>query len=85
MCKWALIDDTGSLTDILGQYIWYSLKKREKDNRLALPYKCSKGKSSLSTVEPVPFTQSGRNHHPMTFKTFIAGKGIMKGTPHPDN
>ena len=31
--------ETGSMTDILGQLKWESLKKRRKDNRLILIYK----------------------------------------------
>ena len=35
---------TGSMTGILGQLKWESLKKRRKDNRLILLYKGLKGK-----------------------------------------
>ena len=35
--------ETGSMTGILGQLKWESVKKRKKDNRLILLYKCLKG------------------------------------------
>ena len=35
--------ETGSMTDILGQLKWESLKKRRKDSRLILLYKGLKG------------------------------------------
>ena len=37
--------ETGSMTGILGQLKWESLKKRRKDNRLILLYKGLKGKA----------------------------------------
>ena len=36
--------ETGSMTGILGQLKWESLKKTRKDNRLSLLYKGLKGK-----------------------------------------
>ena len=41
--------ETGSMTGILGQLNWESLKKRRKDNRLILLYKGLKGKASVPT------------------------------------
>ena len=41
--------ETGSMTGILGQLKWESLKKRRKDNRLILLYKGLKGKASVPT------------------------------------
>ena len=41
--------ETGSMTGILGQLKWESLKKRRKDNRLILRYKGLKGKASVPT------------------------------------
>ena len=43
--------ETGSMTGILGQLKWESLKKRRKDNRLILLYKGLKGKAGVPTVE----------------------------------
>ena len=40
---------TGSMTGILGQLKWESLKKRRKDNRLILLYKGLKGKAKIPT------------------------------------
>ena len=46
--------ETGSMTGILGQLKWESLKKRKKDNRLILLYKGLKGKAKylLMTLFP---------------------------------
>ena len=41
--------NTGSMTGILGQLKWESLKKRRKDNRFILLYKGLKGKASVPT------------------------------------
>ena len=41
--------ETGSMTGILGQLKWESLKKRRKDNRLILLYKGLKGKARIPT------------------------------------
>ena len=41
--------ETGSMTGILGQLKWESLKKRRKDNRLILLYKGPKDKASVPT------------------------------------
>ena len=42
--------ETGSMTGILGQLKWESLKKGRKDNRLILLYKGLKGKASQQTT-----------------------------------
>ena len=42
--------ETGSMTGILGQLKWESLKKRRKDNRLILLYKGLKGKARIPTL-----------------------------------
>ena len=42
--------ETGSMTGILGQWKWESLKKRKKDNRLILLYKSLKGKARIPTM-----------------------------------
>ena len=46
--------ETGSMTGILGQLKWDSLKKRRKDNRLILLYKGVKGKASVPTMTLSP-------------------------------
>ena len=46
--------ETGSMTGILGQLKWESLKKRRKDNRLILLYKGLKGKANIPTDDLIP-------------------------------
>ena len=46
--------ETGSMTGILGQLKWESLKKRRKDNRLILLYKGLKGKAEAIRTTVVP-------------------------------
>ena len=55
--------ETGSMTGILGQLKWESLKKRRKDNRLILLYKGVKSKASIPTDDLIPKTRRGRNQH----------------------
>ena len=51
--------ETGSMTGILGQLKWKSLKKRRKDNRLILLYKGLKGKVRIPTDDFIPKTRPG--------------------------
>ena len=53
--------ETGSMTGILGQLKWESLKKRRKDNRLIFLYKGLKGKASVPTDDLIPKTRRCRN------------------------
>ena len=53
--------ETGSMTGILGQLKWESLKKRRKDNKLILLYKGLKGKASVPTDDLIPKTRRYRN------------------------
>ena len=46
--------ETGSMTGILGQLKWESLKKRRKDNRLILLYKGLKGKAMYQQMTLSP-------------------------------
>ena len=55
--------ETGSMTGILGQLKWESLKKRRKDNRLILLYKGLKGKASVPTDDLIPKTRRCRYQH----------------------
>ena len=55
--------ETGSMTGILGQLKWESLKKRRKDNRLILLYKGLKGKVRIPTDDLIPKTRHGSNQH----------------------
>ena len=70
--------ETGSMTDILGQLKWESLKKRRKDNRLILLYKGLKGKASVPTDDLIPKTRRCRNQHSMAFQTPIANTDVIK-------
>ena len=51
---------TESMTGILGQLKWESLKKRRKDNRLFLLYKGLKGKARIPTDDLIPKTSRDR-------------------------
>ena len=75
--------ETGSMTGILGQLKWESLKKRRKDNRLILLYKGLKGKASVPTDDLIPKTTRCRNQHSMAFQTPIANTDVYKGSFFP--
>ena len=70
--------ETGSMTDILGQLKWETLKKRRKDNRLVLLYKGLKGKASIPTEDLFPKTRRGRNQHSKAVQIPIANKDVYK-------
>ena len=55
--------ETGSMTGILGQLKWESLKKRRKDSRLILLYKGLKGKAD----DLLPKYRRCRNQHSLAF------------------
>ena len=75
--------ETGSLTGILGQLKWETLKKRRKDNRLILLYKGLKGKASVPTDDLIPKTRRCRNQHSMAFQTPIANTDVYKVASSP--
>ena len=75
--------ETGSMTGILGQLKWESLKKRRKDNRLILLYKVFKSKASVPTDDLIPKTRRARNQHSMAFQTPIASTDVHKGSFFP--
>ena len=60
--------EEGSMTGILEQLKWESLKKRRKDNRLILLYKGLKGKARIPTGYLICKTRRCRNQHSMAFK-----------------
>ena len=64
--------ETGSMTGILGQLKWESLKKRRKDKRLILLYEGLKGTASVPTEDLIPQTRRSRNQHSVAFQTPIA-------------
>ena len=70
--------ETGSMTGILGQLKWESLKKRRKDNRLILLYKGLKGKARIPTDDLIPKTRRGRNQHSLAFQISSASKDVYK-------
>ena len=75
--------ETGSMTGILGQLKWESLKKRRKYNRLILLYKGPKGKASVPTDDLIPKARRCRNQHSMEFQTPIANTDVHKGSFFP--
>ena len=62
-----------SMTGILEQLKWETLKKRRRDRRLILLYKGLKGKASVPTDDLIP-----KNHHSMTYEVPIANIDIYK-------
>ena len=61
--------ETGSMTGIIGQLNWESLKIRRKDNALILLYKGLKNKARIPTNDLLRKTRDCRNQHPVAFKT----------------
>ena len=74
---------TGSMTGILGQLKWESLKKRRNDNRLILLYKGLNGKTSVPTEDLIPKTRHCRNQHSAAFQTPIANTDVYKDSFFP--
>ena len=72
------VNETGSMTGILGQLKWESLKKRRKDNRLILLYKGLKGKVRIPTYDLIPKARRGRNQHSLAFQIPSASKDAYK-------
>ena len=60
--------ESGSMTGILGQLKWESLKKRRKDNRLILLYKGLKGKARIPTDDLIPKTSVAEISTPWPFR-----------------
>ena len=67
--------ETGSMTGILGQLKWESLKKR---GRLILLYKGLKGKARIPTDDLIPKTRRGRNQHSLAFQIPSASNDVYK-------
>ena len=59
--------EAGSMTGILGQLKWESLKKRRKDIRLISLYKGLKDKARIPRDDLIPKTMCGRNQHSLAF------------------
>ena len=72
--------ETGSMTGILEQLMWESLKKRRKCSRLIMLYKGLKGAASIHTDDLVPSNRRTRNHHFLAFQTPLAETDIYKSS-----
>ena len=75
--------ETGSMTGILGQLKWESLKKRRKDSRLILLYKGLKGKARIPTDDLIPKNKRCRNQHSLAFQKPSASKEAYKSSLFP--
>ena len=75
--------ETGSMTGILGQLKWESLKKRRKDSRLILLYKGLKGKARIPTDDRIPKNRRCRNQHSLAFQILSASKEAYKSSFFP--
>ena len=70
--------ENGSMSGILEQLKWGSLKKRRKNSRLIMLYKGLKSEASIPTNDIVPPIRRTRNHHFLAFQTPLAGADIYK-------
>ena len=75
--------ETGSMTGILGQLKWESLKKRRKDSRLILLYKGLKGKARIPTDDLISKNRRCRNQHSLAFQIPSASKEAYKSSFFP--
>ena len=75
--------ETGSMTGILGQLKWESLKKRRKDSRLILLYKGLKGKARIPIDDLIPKNRRCRNQHSLAFQIPSASKEAYKSSFFP--
>ena len=75
--------ETGSMTGILCQLKWESLKKRRKDSRLILLYKGLKGKARIPTDDLIPKNRCCRNQHSLAFQIPSASKEAYKSSFFP--
>ena len=69
---------TGSMTGILEELKWETLRKRRKDNRLILLYKGQKGKARIPTDDLIPKNRRCRNQHSLVFQIPTASKDEYK-------
>ena len=75
--------ETGSMTGILGQLKWESLKKRRKNSRFILLYKGRNGKARIPTYDLIPRNRRCRNQHPLAFQIPSASKEAYKSSFFP--
>ena len=71
------IYETESMTGILEQLKWESLKKRS-DSRIIMLYKGLKGAASIPMNALVPPIRHVRNHHSLVFQAPFANTDIYK-------
>ena len=64
--------ENGSITGILKQLKWESLKKRRKDSRLIMLYKGLKGAASIPTNDLVFPIRPTRNHYSLAFQIYTS-------------
>ena len=72
------IYETGSMTGILEQLNWESLKKRRNDSRIIMLYKGLQGAASIPTDDLFPPVRHVRKHHSLAFQTPFANTDIYK-------
>ena len=75
--------ENGSMTGILKQLQWESLKTRRKSSKLIMLYKGLKGSASIPTNDLVPPIRRTRNHHSLAFQIPMAGTDIYKSSFFP--
>ena len=75
--------ETESMTGILEELKWESLKKRRKESRLIMLYKGLKGAASIPADDLVPPIRHTRNHQFLAFQTLFAGTDIYKSSFFP--
>ena len=67
-----------SMTGILYQLKWESLKKRRRNSRIIMLYKSLKDAANIPTNDLVPPIKDVRNHHSLAFQTPFANTDIYK-------
>ena len=75
--------ETVSMTGILENLKWESLKKRKRDSRLILLYKGLKGAACIPIDDLIPPIRSSRNHHSLTFQIPTTRTDSYKGSFFP--
>ena len=76
--------ETGSMTKILEQLKWESLKQRRKGSRLILFYKCLKGQASIPVDDLKRTLRHTRNHHSKPFQVQYARTDAYKHSFFPE-
>ena len=70
--------ETGSMTGILENLKWESLKKRRRGSKLILLCKGLKGAVCIPTDDLIPPIRCSRNHHSLTFQNPATRTDIYK-------